>query len=443
MTRFPFSSGSRCDGVSRRDFLHLGLLISFGLSVADLLRLQASAAAPAVPRAKSCILLWLDGGPSHLDTFDPKPDAPAEVRGPFADIATSVPGIRICEHLPHTAKVMRDVALIRSLTHELGNHDTGTRYLLTGHRPTPALEFPSLGSIVAHEAGFGADLPPYVAIPGDGVGGNSNAARSGYLPGACSAFSVGPDPARVRDLDPPESVSFARSEERREMLARLDGFSRAVEEGPETRNRDAFYDQAYRLLASAEAKAAFDLSREKPATRERYGQGRLGTGCLLARRLVEAGSRFVTVVDKGWDTHQQIARELPDSRFAGSGKLPSLDRAFSGLVTDLRERGLLDSTLVVMMGEFGRTPKLNATAGRDHWPRAGFVCLAGGGVRGGQVIGATDAHGEVPSDRPVSPPDLACTLLTLLGVDPARELITPGGRPIKRLNEGAFIAGLT
>lgn len=244
MTRFPFSSGSRCDGVSRRDFLHLGLLISFGLSVADLLRLQASAAAPAVPRAKSCILLWLDGGPSHLDTFDPKPDAPAEVRGPFADIATSVPGIRICEHLPHTAKVMRDVALIRSLTHELGNHDTGTSYLLTGHRPTPALEFPSLGSIAAHEAGSGADLPPYVAIPGDGVGGNSNAARSGYLPGACSAFSVGPDPARVRDLDPPESVSFARSEERREMLARLDGFSRAVEEGPETRNRDAFYDQA-------------------------------------------------------------------------------------------------------------------------------------------------------------------------------------------------------
>ena len=149
------------------------------------------------------------------------------------------------------------------------------------------------------------------------------------------------------------------------------------------------------------------------------------------------------MVDKGWDTHQQIARELPDSRFAGSGKLPSLDRAFSGLVTDLRERGLLDSTLVVMMGEFGRTPKLNATAGRDHWPRAGFVCLAGGGVRGGQVIGATDAHGEVPSDRPVCPPDLACTLLTLLGVDPARELITPGGRPIKRLNEGAFIAGLT
>ncbi len=245
--------------------------------------------------------------------------------------------------------------------------------------------------------------------PASGVGGNSNAARSGYLPGAFSAFNVGQDPAHVRDLNPPEGVSFARSEQRHEMLARLDGLTREVEEGSATQNRDAFYEQAYRLLASAEAKSAFDLGRETPATRQRYGPGKLGAGCLLARRLVESGSRFVTVVDTGWDTHQQIARELPDTRFAGSGKLPSLDLAYAGLLTDLRERGLLDSTLVVMMGEFGRTPKLNANGGRDHWPRAGFVCLAGGGVRGGQVIGATDAHGEVPSDRPVSPPDLACT----------------------------------
>ena len=437
-TRFP---GCRCDGVSRRDFLHLGLLTSFGVSVADVLRLQAGAT-DATPRAKSCILLWLDGGPSHLDTFDPKPDAPSEVRSPFKDIATSVAGVHICEHLPLTAKVMREVALIRSLTHELGNHDTGTRYLLTGHRPTPALEYPSLGSLVAHEAGFGAAIPPYVAIPGDAVGGNSNAARAGYLPGAFSAFNIGPDPARVRDLNPPEGVSFARSERRREMLAAIDGFTRSVEENSATQSRDAFYEQAYRLLASSEAKAAFDLNLENATTRERYGRGKLGTGCLLARRLVEAGSRFVTVVDTGWDTHQQIARELPDSRFPGSGKLPNLDRAYSALLTDLRERGLLDSTLVVMMGEFGRTPKLNATAGRDHWPRAGFACLAGGGVRGGQVIGATDAHGEVPADRPVSPPDLAFTLLTLLGVDATRELTTPGGRPVRMLSDGAFISEL-
>ncbi len=436
------SAGRRCDGVSRRDFLHLGLLTTFGLSVADLFRLRAQESAANAGRAKSCILIWLDGGPSHLDMFDPKPDAPSEVRSPFKDIPTSVTGIRICEHLPETAKAMREIALIRSLTHELGNHDTGTRYLLTGHRPTPALDYPSLGSLVAHDTGFGAALPPYVAIPADAVGGDTNAARAGYLPGAFAAFNTGPDPGRVRDLQLPEGVSFARSERRRTMLARMDGFNRAVESGGPSRNRDAYYEQAYRLLGSSEAKAAFDLDREKPATRNRFGHGRLGTGCLLARRLVEAGSRFVTVVDHGWDTHQQIAREFPDSRFPGSGKLPNLDRAYAALLGDLRERGLLESTLVVLMGEFGRTPKINALGGRDHWPRAGFVCLAGGGVRGGQVIGATDAHGESPSERPVTPADLAFSLLTLLGVDPRRELVTPAGRPIKRLDDGAFIREL-
>lgn len=435
ITSLPF----RCDGVARRDFLHLGMLTTFGLSVADVLRL--SGANPS-PRAKSCILIWLDGGPSHLDTFDPKPDAPAEVRSPFKSIPTNVAGVQLCEHLPLTAKVMNHVALIRSMTHELGNHDTGTRFMLTGHRPSPALEYPSLGSLVAHESGFTRAVPPYVAIPGDAVGGNSNAAHSGYLPGAYSAFNVGPDPAKVRDLSPPEGISFARSEQRRAMLGKMDAFTRSVEEGAETAGRDAFYEQAYRLLASPEAKSAFSFDRETPATRKRYGHGKIGTGCLLARRLVEAGSRFITVVDHGWDTHQQIARELPDSRFPGSGRLPNLDRAYASLITDLRERGLLDSTLVVMMGEFGRTPKLNAIGGRDHWPRAGFVCLAGGGVRGGQVIGATDAHGEVPLDRPVGPADLAFTLLTLLGIDPARELTTPGGRPMKILSEGSFISGL-
>lgn len=429
----------RCDGIARRDFLHLGLLTTFGLSVTDLLRLRAEAPSS---RAKSCILIWLDGGPSHLDTFDPKPDAPAEVRSQFRAIDTNVAGVRVCEHLSRTARVMDEVALIRSLTHELGNHDTGTRFLLTGHRPTPALEYPSLGSLVAQATPGRAAIPPYVAIPGDAVGGNSNAARSGYLPGAYAAFNTGADPGRVRDLDLPEGVSFARSENRREMLAKMDGFMQSVEQQPATSSRDAFYEQAYRLLASSEARGAFDLGRENAATRERYGHGKLGTGCLLARRLVEAGSRFVTVVDTGWDTHAQIFRELPDTRFPGSGKLPSLDRAYASLITDLRERGLLESTLVVMLGEFGRTPKLNAAGGRDHWPRAGFVCLAGGGIRGGQLIGATDAHGEVPTERPVGPADLAFTLLTLLGIDPTRELRTPSGRPVKMLDEGALISEL-
>jgi hypothetical protein len=419
------------------------MLSALGLSLTDLLRFQASAAASnGSTKSTSCILLWLDGGPSHLDTFDPKPESPSEVRGQFRAIPTAIPGVQICEHLPRTAGAMRHVALVRSLTHELGNHDTGTRFLLTGHRPTPSLDYPSLGSLVAHHHGFAGAMPPYAAIPNDSIGGDSTAGRAGYLPGAFSAFNVGSDPARVRDLHAPDGVSFARSEHRREMLRKMDAFSRQVEEGPATQNRDAYYEQAYRLLASPEAKAAFDLSREKPAIRDGYGRSRLGTGCLLARRLIEAGSRFVTVVDTGWDTHQQIFRELPDSRFPGSGKLPNLDRAYAALLDDLHQRGLLESTLVVLLGEFGRTPKLNALGGRDHWPRAGFVCLAGGGVKGGQLIGATDASGEAPIERPVGPPDLACSILRLLGVDPTRELTTPSGRPVKILDEGSFISEL-
>ncbi|MES2921552.1 MAG: DUF1501 domain-containing protein [Verrucomicrobiota bacterium] len=440
MNPFP----NRCDGVSRRDFLHLGVLTSFGLSLPSLLRMQAAAAetGKGAARAKSCILIWLDGGPSHLDMFDLKPDAPSEVRSQFKAIGTAVPGVQICEHLSRTAKVMKDVALIRSLTHELGNHDTGTRFLLTGHRPTPALEYPSIGSLVSHATGSGGTIPPYVAIPHDGVGGDSTGARSGYLPGAFAAFSTGRDPSRVDGLQLPEGVGFERNNRRHAMLEKMDALSRQMDQGAGKENRDAFYEQAWRLLSSPEAKAAFDLSRETAQTRERYGHANIGAGCLLARRLVEAGSRFVTVVDPGWDMHQQIFRELPDSRFPGSGKLPSLDRAYAALLTDLRERGLLDSTLVVLMGEFGRTPKLNAIGGRDHWPRAGSVLMAGGGVRGGQVIGATNEFGEFPVDRPVGPPDLAFSMLKLLGVDPTAELMSPGGRPLKIMSEGSFIKEL-
>jgi hypothetical protein len=419
----PIESGPvclRCDGVSRRDFLHLGALSCLGLSLADLFRFQALAGSPGSKRELSCILIWLDGGPSHLETFDPKPDAPIEVRGEFKPISTSVAGIQICEHLPRTAKIMREVALIRSLTHELGNHDTGSHYLLTG---------------VARA------LPPYIAIP-DAV----PAAGSGYLPGAYSPFAIGGDPSKldykVRDLEPPESIGFERVNRRRTMQQTLDDFARDVEQSPATVSRDAFYAQAYRLLTSAEAKGAFDLSQEPRQVRERYGGRRIGTGCLLARRLVEAGTRFVTVVDNGWDMHQQIFKAMPDAFFPGSGKLPALDMAYSSLITDLRERGLLETTLVVMMGEFGRTPKINAAAGRDHWPRAGSVLFSGAGVRGGQLIGETDAYGETPAERPVRPEDVAFSILKILGVDANKEYMTPSGRPLKILSEGSFIREL-
>jgi hypothetical protein len=431
----------RCDGIVRRDFLHVGLMSAFGLSLADLLRLQASAATPKA-KAKSCILIWLDGGPSHLDTFDPKPDAPVEIRGPFKAIGTDVDGIQLCEHLPQTARVMKHVALIRSLTHELGNHDTGSHYLLTGHRPTPSLQYPSLGSIVARESGDGIALPPYVTIP-DSV----PSLRAGYLPAAFGPFAIGGDPSRpgyrVRDLQPPEWLSFDRLEQRRVMQQQLDQFARSLEESDDTRARDRFFDQAHQLIASSAARSAFDLDQEPAQMRQRYGMRRVGSGCLLARRLVEAGSRFVSVVDRGWDTHQNIARTLPDAQFPGSGKVPDLDRAYAALITDLHERGLLDSTLVVMMGEFGRTPKINSIAGRDHWPRAGFACFAGGGVRGGQLIGNTDAHGETPDERPIRPEDIAQSILGLFGVDTDAEYQTPAGRPMKILTGGEFVRELT
>jgi len=438
----------RCDGIIRRDFLKLGTLSALGLTLGDALRLQAAAnpqhpntPTPQHPNTPSCILIWLDGGPSHLDTFDLKPDAPAEVRGEFQPIPTKADGVRICEHLPRTATVMDRVALIRSLTHELGNHDTGSRYLLTGHRPSAAVEFPSLGSIAAKEAGASLGLPPYVAIP-DAVA----SAGPGYLSGAYAPFSVGGDPSRpdyrVKDLSRPAALRPERLEERRAMVRALDDFSRKVDGGGVVKSRDAYFERAYSLITSPKAKAAFDLSSEPPAAREAYGRSRIGAGCLLARRLVEAGARFVTVVDRGWDTHQQIFKVLPDAFFPGSGKLPSLDRAYSALLRDLSDRGLLGSTLVVLMGEFGRTPKLNAAGGRDHWPRAGCALLAGGGVRGGQAVGKTDAYGEAPVEEPVRPEDLAWTMLELLGIDPRKEYRTPDGRPMKLLAEGRAVPGV-
>ncbi len=433
----------RCDGVSRRDFLHAGLMTGLGMHLSDLHRMRSLAAQvmkPTHARANACILIWLDGGPSHLDTFDLKPEAPSEIRGPFKPIATDVPGIQVCEHLPKTARMMKHVALIRSLTHEFGNHDTGSQYLLTGNKPSSVLRYPSLGSVHAHALADQPILPPYVTIPEA-----TQHAGSGFLPAHCNPFSLGGDPSKpnfkVRNLRPPSSLTLDRVRRRREMQLFLDQMQRKTE--GIASQADPYDQQAYALLMSPSSQSAFHLEEEPASMRERYGRSRVGTGCLMARRLVEHGVGFVTVIDKGWDTHQQIGKNLPDGFFPGSGKLPALDRAYSQLIHDLHERGLLDSTLVMLMGEFGRTPKLNERGGRDHWPRAGFACLAGGGVRGGQIIGATDRRGETPDQLPVSPEDLAWTTLNLLGIDPAQTVQTPGGRPVQWVRNGRIIPGLT
>ena len=453
----------------RRDFLQVGGLSALGVSLRSYLAgaARADVARPTASlskSAKSCILIWLDGGPSHLESLDPKPNAPKEVRGPFGTISTAVAGIHVSELMPKTAAVMQHTAIIRSMTSPLGEHNFGTHYLLTGYKPTPALNYPAIGSVVSHLGQNSGHIPRHVAIPNLRVGGGRFLAP-GYLPPSVAPFEVGGDPAksdfRVRDLEPFAGIVDERIHRRKAYLNSLNRIQDAAEanrqrvpDGNPARRRaadslaaidDPAFEQAYRLMTSSAAKHAFDLSQETPSTRKRYGTKSIGQCCLLARRLVEAGVPFVTVNNRGWDTHNDMVTRLKDG-YTGAqvpvGLIPSLDMAYSSLLTDLHDRGLLDDTLVVVMGEFGRTPKLNTLGGRDHWPRVFSVMLAGGGVPGGQVIGASDDMGESPRDRPVTPADLAATIYQLLGIDPTSTLQTPSGRPVKVSLHGTPLAEL-
>ncbi|HEX8202287.1 MAG TPA: DUF1501 domain-containing protein [Isosphaeraceae bacterium] len=435
----PVTVDRPCRGPSRRDLLRVGLLGAWGLGLADLLQLRAKAAGAGVDRparATSCILIWLAGGPSHIDTFDPKPDAPGDVKGEFQPIETAVPGLRISEVFPNLAGVMDRVTLVRSVTTPEMDHERAAQHLLTGYRPSPALVYPSVGSVVARSRGFArSTLPPYAAIPDAPL-----FASSGYLTPAYDPFAVGGDPNqetfRVRDLTPPDTVTLDRLRRRRAMVGRLDGFAaRDVAATPLTASRDQFIRQAYELLTSSAAQEAFRIGQEPPATRDRYGRTPLGQSCLLARRLIEAGVSFVTINDRGtqqlgWDTHAQNFATIKTTL------APPIDRGVSALIRDLAERGLLESTLLVMMGEFGRTPQINGNAGRDHHGRANSVLLAGGGVPGGLVVGRTDAKADAPVERPVTPADLAATLYTALGIDPNHQFETPDGQPIRLVDKG-------
>ena len=448
----------RCDGVSRRDFLRIGGLAALGLGLGDFFHLQRAFASTntLTAKAKSCILIWLDGGPSHLETFDPKPDAPQEVRGPLKTIPTNVTGVRISECLERTAGIMDKIAIIRSMTSPLGEHSLGTQYLMTGYKPTPALEYPTFGATLTYirsqngkessgnateNTAASTALPPNIAVPNftGQVSGN------GYLPSATRPFSVAGDSKRqdfkVRDLDFYEGIDLHRVSRRRQFVNALNEFSTAKDAGAATVS-DPELERAYNLITSPEAKAAFTLSEEPQEVRQRYGTGGvngIGQSCLLARRLVERGVPFVTVNHTGWDTHQDIftlKERYPTDRNA---HLPSLDRAFTALIQDLTERSMLDETLVVVMGEFGRTPKINSQGGRDHWPNVFSVVLAGGGVQGGQIIGSSDALGEFPKERPVTPSDLSATIYTLLGIAPSFELHTSDGRPVRVAPDGAKV----
>lgn len=430
----------RCDGVARRDVIRVGGLTAMGLGLGNFFFLQrAMGKEQAFPRrAKSCILIWLDGGPSHLETFDPKPDAPQEVRGPLGTIGTKLSGIRLNECLEHTAGIMDKIAIVRSMTSPLGEHNFGTHYLMTGYKPTPALDYPTFGATLSHLSESLGVLPTNIAVPSF----SKNISGGGFLPPSTHPFSVGGNPEKadfkVRDLDFYHGLDLTRLDRRRQIVQAINQFSRDKDAG--FGGSDPNLQQAYNLIASTEAKNAFLLSDEPADVRNRYGRtggNSLGQSCLLARRLVERGVPFVTVNSVGWDSHQNLLNlkeRFPSDRNA---HLPALDRAVSALIGDLDERGMLDETLVVVMGEFGRTPKINTDGGRDHWPAVFSVALAGGGIRGGQVIGSSDTLGERPKDNPITPSDLAATIYTLLGIDPALELRTSDGRPVRVAPDGS------
>ncbi|MDM4014547.1 DUF1501 domain-containing protein [Roseiconus lacunae] len=424
-----------CDGMLRRDFVRIGAITGLLGTIGSQITRGSETAGQrsARPFAKSCILIWLDGGPTHLETFDPKPDAPSEIRGPFGSIATTISGVRVSECLPNIAKQMDKIAMIRSMTSPLGEHNFGTHYMMTGYKPSPVLDYPPVGAMVASRADQTSVLPEYVVVPQATRNINSH----GFLPAKFAPFEVGGNPGdagfRVRDLDLVTGMTLSR-------LSRRTQFVEALNRLADSDFIDEDLRRASRLISSPEAKQAFELQDEPDTLRQRYGRGGgdpIGQSCLLARRLIERGVDFVTVHSGGWDTHQDLTQLM--SRFPGdrNAKLPSLDRAVGTLLDDLSERGLLEQTLVMVMGEFGRTPKVNTSGGRDHWPNVFSVLLAGGGVPGGQVIGRSDSLGESPADRAITPSDLTATVYSLLGIDPSITIQTPGGRSVRLAPDGA------
>jgi uncharacterized protein (DUF1501 family) len=424
-----------CTGLSRRRFLQVGGLATLGLSLPSFLRLRAADPAPANRSDVNCILLWMQGGPSHLDTFDPKPDAPAEVRGEFGTIPTTLPGVRFSEHLPRLAKLTDLYSLVRGHDPRNGSHGVADHLMMSGHKFNASLAYPCFGSVVARERGYRNGMLPFVQL-GRFIDRRFNGGIAGFLGDQYNPFEVAEDPSapafRVRDLALPTAADRDRLERRYAMLTDLDRYQKQVEERASTavQARDAFYEKAHGIITSPAAKKAFDIAQEPTALRDRYGRTQLGQSCLLARRLVEAGVRFVTVTDGGWDTHQNNFKSLKDRL------LPRLDAAFSTLLVDLRQRGLLENTLVVWFGDFGRTPKINPSAGRDHWASAGVACLAGGGLKAGQVVGSTSALGEYVTDSPVTPQDLAATIYHTLGVPLHTTYRALDGRPIELVPEG-------
>ncbi len=424
-----------CDGTTRRDVLKLGVLGGMGLTLGGYLR-RAAAGDVREKAAQQGIFIDLGGGPSHMDTFDLKPEAPDDFRGEFKPIDTNIPGVQISEHLPKLARCAGEFAILRGVTHTLAAHQLGAAYVNTGNKPIPSLEFPGCGAVATKELQGPSDLPPFVAIP------DNKYQKGGYLGVQYGPLNTGstPQPGKpfsVRGISLRNGLTVADVENREALLKDLDRTFQDVETGSQLlEGLDKFERQAHTIITSQRARDAFDVSRESPAFAEPFGTTPFGQSCLLASRLVESGVRFVTISLGGWDTHQDNFGKL-------KGKLlPTLDEGLAALLTGLRMKGLLESTAVYVTGEFGRTPKINGNAGRDHYPRAMFMLLAGGAVRGGQVLGASDEKGAGPAGSGFSPDDVVASFYHNLGIDPTKEYVTSTGRPVMIVRYGKVINGL-
>jgi uncharacterized protein (DUF1501 family) len=418
---------------SRRGFLAVGVA-GFGLDLADVLALRSAQAAenlyetpPVV--AESVIHIFLPGGIAAQESFDPKPYAPIEYRGELKSIPTKISGECFSELLPRTADIADKLTIVRSLTHGEAAHERGEHNMYTGYRPSPAILYPSMGSVVSHEFGPRKDLPPYICIPN----ATSPYSGPGYLSSSYAPFSLGDDPARdgfqVRDLSLPGGVDQVRYERRLKALEALNEGFASHTSADNVKAMSTFYERAFDLIGSPKAREAFNIAAEPNEVRDRYGRNEAGQRMLAARRLVEAGARFVSLSYAGWDHHVNIVGAV-------RGQLPPFDQAFAALVSDLDERGLLNSTLVVVSTEFGRTPKINGDGGRDHWPKVFSVVMAGGGLKRGVVVGSSGPTASEPADAPVSPEDLATTIYHQLGIAAEKELMAPGDRPIVIVNGG-------
>jgi uncharacterized protein (DUF1501 family) len=446
-------SARRCDGISRRSLLKAGVLGFSGLGLADILRAEASAksAGGSAGDDLSIILVWLDGGPPQHETYDPKPDAPAEFRGPLKPLNTSVPGIQISELLPYHGRMMDKMAIIRSMHHTTGDHFAAAHWMLTGYYGSTAVnlapQYPSIASIITRLKGAKTSgMPAYVGLPNThSVGLAPGYHGAAYLGVAYNPFNADGDPNgegyQVRNLNLPAGVDASRLDDRRGLLNAFDNARRDVDSSGLMNGLDRFGQQAFEMVSGPAARAAFDLSKEDPRLRDRYVRHQWGQSALLARRLVEAGVRFVTLTFGGWDFHSSLDSGM-------KRVLPILDGAVGSLVEDLDRRGMLEKTMVLVMGEFGRTPRMNtggvpgvdAVPGRDHWGELMSVLVAGGGVQGGQVIGASNSKGEIPKDRPICPEDLAVTLYRKLGIDPDTAFPNLAGRPISIGSTGQAIS---